>query len=157
MACHPSSRRMSAAGFHPTLLSDKTSEWIKTKQKNLDLACCLLALVEWQLIRPVYQAIKSRVCFLFSKGSCQRDSKADGLWRLRQEGLWAEVAHLIFLYQNFQMHAHSTNCCAFWVSLSNFSPNINKLISNSPKGSSVNMKERRVNRNLGAQNVIQRI
>lgn len=34
MACHPSSRRMSAAGFHPTLLSDKTSEWIKTKQKK---------------------------------------------------------------------------------------------------------------------------
>lgn len=30
------------------------------------------------------------------------------------------------------MHAHSTNCCAFWVSLLNFSQNINKLISNSP-------------------------
>lgn len=77
---------------------------------------------------------KKQSVFSVFQSLLSKDSKADGLWRLRQEGSWAEVAHLIFLYQNFQMHAHSTNCCAFWVSLLNFSQNINKLISNSPQG-----------------------
>lgn len=69
----------------------RLSESKQNKKTDLDVACCLLALVEWQLIRPAYQAIKDRVCCLFSKISCQRPQRQTA----ETEALGAKVALLI--------------------------------------------------------------
>lgn len=106
----------------------------KQNKKNLDLTCCLLAFVEWQLIRPVYQAIKSRVCFLFSKVSCQRTQR-----QTAGEG-WAERDHELRLHiwpscvKTFQCTRTQQTVVRFEFPLSNFSFKILISLSATPQG-----------------------